>query len=180
MAIKKDVKVIQLSLDDIKPYSKNPRKNDSAVPQVKKSIKEFGFKVPIVIDRDYIIVTGHTRYKAAKELKLDTVPCIVADDLTNEQIKAFRLADNKVSEFAEWDLNLLGDELENIIDIDMSEFGFDFNLDDEEQTHAEREDLSDEVKEEFQIIIECKDESQQEELYQKLTEEGLICRVLTL
>lgn len=180
MAIKKDVKVIQLSLGDIKPYSNNPRKNDSAVPQVKKSIKEFGFKVPIVIDRDHIIVTGHTRYKAAKELKLDTVPCIIADDLTDEQIKAFRLADNKVSEFAEWDLNLLGDELENIIDIDMSEFGFDFNLDDEEQTHAEREDLSDEVKEEFQIIIECKDESQQEELYQKLTEEGLICRVLTL
>lgn len=136
--------------------------------------------MPIVIDRDHIIVTGHTRYKAAKELKLDTVPCIIADDLTDEQIKAFRLADNKVSEFAEWDLNLLGDELENIIDIDMSEFGFDFNLDDEEQTHAEREDLSDEVKEEFQIIIECKDEGQQEELYQKLTEEGLICRVLTL
>lgn len=110
---------------DIVPYENNPRKNDEAVKYVAESIKEFGFKVPIVIDKDNIIVAGHTRLKAAKRLKLDEVPCIVADDLTEEQIKAFRLADNKVGEKADWDFDLLFDELEDIIDIDMELFGFD-------------------------------------------------------
>ena len=117
--------VIEKKLKDIKPYEKNPRKNDSAVDAVANSIREFGFKVPVVIDKDGVIVCGHTRYKAAKKLKLDTVPCVVADDLTEEQIKAYRLADNKVSELAEWDIDLLGEELDGIFDIDMSDFGFD-------------------------------------------------------
>lgn len=112
-------------LSELIPYEKNPRKNDDAVKYVKASIKEFGFKVPIVIDKDNVIVAGHTRYKAAKDLKMDEVPCIVADDLTEEQVKAFRLADNKVSEKAEWDFNLLSVELEELFDFDMSEFGFD-------------------------------------------------------
>lgn len=116
--------IIELKLADIKPYEKNPRKNDEAVKYVAESIKEFGFKVPIVIDKDNVIVAGHTRYKASKELGLETVPCIVADDLTEEQIKAYRLADNKVAEQAEWDFDLLGDELADIFDIDMSYFGF--------------------------------------------------------
>jgi len=110
---------------DIVPYENNPRKNDEAVKYVAESIKEFGFKVPIVIDKDNVIVAGHTRLKAAKRLKLDEVPCIVADDLTEEQIKAFRLADNKVGEKADWDFDLLFDELEDIVDIDMELFGFD-------------------------------------------------------
>ena len=112
-------------LSELIPYEKNPRKNDDAVKYVKASIKEFGFKVPIVIDKDNVIVAGHTRYKAAKDLKMDEVPCIVADDLTEEQVKAFRLADNKVSEKADWDFNLLSVELEDLLDFDMSEFGFD-------------------------------------------------------
>ena len=102
----------------------NPRINDNAVPAVMKSIEEFGFKVPIVIDKNGTIVTGHTRLKAAKKLGMKTVPCIVADDLTPEQIKAFRLADNKVAEAAEWDMELLNEELDGIIDIDMSDFNF--------------------------------------------------------
>lgn len=89
-----------LKLLDIKPYEKNPRKNDEAVKYVAESIKEFGFKVPIVVDKDMTIVAGHTRYKAAKKLGLNEVPVIVADDLTDEQIKAFRLADNKTGEKA--------------------------------------------------------------------------------
>lgn len=127
------MEIINKKLNEIKPYAKNPRKNDEAVPLVANSIKEFGFKVPIVIDKNGEIVAGHTRYRAAKKLKLEEVPCIVADDLTDEQIKAFRLADNKVGEVAEWDFNLLGDELDNIFDIDMEIFGFEFDTEEEPQ-----------------------------------------------
>lgn len=115
--------ILDLKLSDITPYKNNPRNNDEAVEPVLESIKEFGFKVPIIIDKNNVIVAGHTRYKAAKKLKLDTVPCIIADDLTEEQIRAFRLADNKVSEIATWDNQLLNIELDEI-DLDMSLFGF--------------------------------------------------------
>lgn len=116
--------IIEKPINEVIPYEKNPRINDNAVPAVMKSIEEFGFKVPIVIDKNGTIVTGHTRLKAAKKLGMKTVPCIVADDLTPEQIKAFRLADNKVAEAAEWDMGLLTEELDGIVDIDMSDFNF--------------------------------------------------------
>lgn len=116
--------IIEKNLKDIKPYEKNPRKNDNAVEYVANSIKEFGFKVPIVIDKDGVIVAGHTRYKASKKLGLEKVPCIIADDLTDEQIKAYRLADNKVGEKSEWDFDLLQDELSEILNIDMEMFDF--------------------------------------------------------
>lgn len=116
--------IIEVALSDLKPYENNPRKNDDAVDAVKASIKEFGFKVPIVVDKNNVIVAGHTRYKAAMKLGLTTVPVVVADDLTDQQVKAFRLADNKVGELAKWDDNLL--ELEILdIDMDMMKFGFD-------------------------------------------------------
>ena len=117
--------IIEKRVKDLKPYEKNPRLNDDAVKYVAESIKNFGFKVPLVIDKDNNIVCGHTRWKACKKLKIDTVPCVVADDLTEEQIKAFRLADNKVSEKAEWDLALLDTELAEIETIDMTLLGFD-------------------------------------------------------
>lgn len=116
--------IIEKPINEVIPYEKNPRINDNAVPAVMRSIEEFGFKVPIVIDKNGTIVTGHTRLKAAKKLGMKTVPCIVADDLTPEQIKAFRLADNKVAEAAEWDMELLNKELDGIVDIDMSDFNF--------------------------------------------------------
>lgn len=118
------MEIKMLKLAELIPYEKNPRKNDEAVKYVQASIKEFGFKVPIVVDKDNVIVAGHTRYKAAKKLKMDEVPCIIADDLSEEQIKAFRLADNKVSEQAVWDFDLLSGELDGILDIDMTDFGF--------------------------------------------------------
>ncbi len=118
-----DIELIKI--DDIHPYENNPRKNDAAVDFVANSISEFGFKVPIVIDKDNIIVCGHTRYKAAQKLNLKEIPCVKADDLSEEQIKAFRLADNKSAEIAEWDIDLLTSEIKDISDIDMSEFGFD-------------------------------------------------------
>lgn len=119
------MEIINKRLDEIIPYENNPRKNDGAVDVVANSIREFGFKVPIVIDKNGVIVTGHTRLKAAKQLGLEEVPCLIADDLTEEQINAFRLADNKVSEFAEWDFDLLAGELEGITELDMEAFGFD-------------------------------------------------------
>lgn len=117
--------ILDMNIKDLKPYEKNPRKNENAVEYVANSIKEFGFKVPIVVDKNNVIVAGHTRYKAAKKLGLKEVPVIVADDLTEEQVKAFRLADNKVGEKAEWDFNALDNELANIFDIDMESLGFD-------------------------------------------------------
>lgn len=96
-----------LGIEAIIPYDKNPRKNDVSVEKVAKSIQEFGFKVPLVIDKDNVIVTGHTRYKAAVQLQLKEIPCIRAYDLTAEQIKAYRLADNKVGEESTWDLEKL-------------------------------------------------------------------------
>lgn len=127
-----------LKLKDLKPYEKNPRHNEDAVELVANSIKEFGFKVPIVIDRNNVIVCGHTRYMACKQLKIKEVPCVVADDLTDNQIKAFRLADNKVAEKAEWDYDLLNAELDDIVNIDMEDFGFEF-IDEEyeKQVNAE-------------------------------------------
>lgn len=136
------------SIGSITPYGNNPRKNDEAVPLVARSIKEFGFKVPIIIDKNGVIVAGHTRYKAAKKLKLDEVPCIIADDLTDEQVKAFRLADNKVAEAAEWDFELLGSELDDIIDIDMDDFGFDLDFDTEDDIEAVEDDFEIDVPEE--------------------------------
>lgn len=118
------MKVIEKKLAELTPYEKNPRRNESAVPLVANSIREFGWKQPIVIDKDGVIVAGHTRYKAALSLGLDSAPCVVADDLTDEQIRAYRLADNKVAEAAGWDFDLLNLELDGIDDLDMSQFGF--------------------------------------------------------
>lgn len=133
------MEIIVKKIEELTPYEKNPRKNDSAVDYVAKSIKEFGFKVPIVIDKDGIIIAGHTRYKASKKLGLKEVPCIVADDLTEEQVKAFRLADNKVSEKAKWNDKLLEEELSDIFNIDMEDFGFDLGIDDEVEEDGEIE-----------------------------------------
>ena len=119
--------VIEKCISDVKPYEKNPRKNDAAVSAVANSIREFGFKVPIVIDKNGTIIAGHTRYKAALQLELQKIPCVIADDLTKEQVKAFRLADNKVGEIAEWDFNMLESEIAEIEDIDMGLFNFDTN-----------------------------------------------------
>lgn len=111
---------------DLRPYDKNPRINDDAVELVANSIREFGFKQPIVIDKNRVIIAGHTRWKAAKKLGLNEVPCILADDLTPAQVKAYRLADNKVAEASEWDEELLAGELDDLsLDFDMSGLGFD-------------------------------------------------------
>ena len=139
--------IVNFKIEDLIPYENNPRINDDAVEYVKNSIKEFGFKVPIIIDKNNVIVAGHTRYKACKELGINEIPCIVADDLTDKQIKAFRLADNKVSEKAQWDLSKLDEELLEIKDFDMADFGFDFF---EEEQETVEDDFEAELPEEPQ------------------------------
>lgn len=123
-------------LSEIHPYERNPRRNDGAVDAVAESIRQFGWKVPIVIDSHGVIVTGHTRLKAAKKLGLDSVPCIVADDLTPEQVRAYRLADNKVAELATWNLDLLETELEGL-DFGGFDFGFDTLIEERAERHEQ-------------------------------------------
>ena len=167
--------IIEMSVDELTPYENNPRNNDDAVQYVANSIQEFGFKVPIVIDKDNVIVAGHTRLKAAKMLGLDKVPVIVADDLTENQVKAFRLADNKVGELADWDFSKLEEELAEIDDIDMSDFGFD------EYAKSEKKEKEVNLKDDvIQIVVDCESEIQAEEYYNQIKGMGIECRISTL
>lgn len=176
--------IVMLPVSEVRPYEKNPRKNAAAVKYVKASIEKFGFKQPIIVDSNRVIIAGHTRLEAAKSLGMAEVPCIVADDLTDAQVKALRLADNKVAEFSEWEMNLLGEELgelAEISDIDMGDFGFDDNLDkfgDEEENGTEEKGVN--LSETFQIIVECENEIEQQEIFEKLSVEGYKCRLSTL
>ena len=174
------MKIIDKKLSELTPYANNPRLNDGAVDAVAASIKAFGFKVPLVVTADGVIVAGHTRLKAAQKLGLKTVPCIVADDLTPEQIKAFRLADNKVGELAGWDFEKLDLELEEL-DFDMTPFGFDDESSGgEDGAPVINTETNFNYREQYGVIVMCADESEQERTYNKLTEEGYSCKVVAV
>ena len=145
-----DYKIYQKSVNDLIPYVNNPRNNAPAVDAVASSIAEFGFKVPIVIDKNNIIITGHTRLLAAKKLGLETVPVIIAGELTEAQIKAYRLVDNKVAELATWDNDLLAQEIEqlNDLDFDLTPFGFEEPEKDPEELDEAEEGTDGEPEEE--------------------------------
>ena len=143
----KNMTIVMKNIVEIKPYENNPRHNESAIDAVASSIKEFGWKQPLVIDKDSVIVVGHTRWLAAKKLGLSEVPCLIASDLTDEQIVAYRLADNKTNELATWDFEKLKTELESISDIDMSQFGF-------EELEASLDDVKDDEFDEEGAISE--------------------------
>ena len=133
------MKIEYLKLEEITPYDRNPRKNDAAIELVRKSIDEFGFNVPILLDKDHVIVAGHTRYEAAKG-KLKTVPCIILEDLDEKKARQYRIVDNKTSEIGIWDYEKLIDELEGIKEIDMSMFEFgELNKSEEEETLDEED-----------------------------------------
>lgn len=173
------METITKKVSELIPYVNNPRNNDDAVDAVASSIKNFGFKVPIIVDSNNEIINGHTRLKAAKKLGLETVPVIVADDLTPEQIKAFRLADNKVGEIATWDENALAVELENL-DFDMSDFGFE--IEDLEVNIENKDDDTEpaNLNEKMVIIIEADSDEELEKYFEMLNEEGYPCRISTL
>ena len=179
----KEMKIVYKNIDEIIPYENNPRNNEEAVDYVANSIKEFGFKVPIIIDKENVIVSGHTRLKASQKLGLKEVPVIYADDLTEEQIKAFRIADNKTGEKAGWDFDKLKIELGDI-DLDMTNFGFgDFELsmlvDDMEPEPYDDEIIKEysENSEEYlaskRIIITYKTEEEEEYLKEMLKTDNL-------
>jgi len=167
--------IVEKKLGELQPYENNPRKNDTAVPYVAESIKRYGFKVPIVIDKDGVIVAGHTRYLASIELGLETVPCIIADDLTDEEIKEFRLVDNKTSEFAGWDFDMLSAELE---DLDFDGYDFGFDIDTIEDDNNEIKEV--EYHENISVVVECDNDDEAEDIFQRLTDEGYKCHISTL
>ena len=140
------MEIKMMDIHSLKDYADNPRNNEGAIDYVKQSIKEFGFKVPIVVDKDNEIIAGHTRKKAALEIGIKEVPVIVADDLSDEQVRAFRLADNKVAEFSEWDMELLQSELNMLEEMDMDDFGFDLS-EDIDEVEVEEDDFDEEPPE---------------------------------
>ena len=150
-----ELKIEYMALDKLKPYEKNARKHQEAdLSTIKASITEFGMSDPIgVWGKDNIIVEGHGRYLACKELGIEEVPVIHLDHLTDEQRRAYALAHNKTAEMSEWDFDLLGDELKDIFDIDMSDFGFDLSEDEEEETEV----IEDEVPEEVEPVAKMGD-----------------------
>ena len=187
-SMSKNLNVKMMPIGDVVPYEKNPRLNDQAVGAVASSIREFGFKVPIVVDGKGVVVSGHTRLKAAKSLGLAEVPVIVADDLDDTKIKAFRLADNKVAELADWDESLLIKELEELDDLnyDMGQFDFELDLDDaddaEENGSDDAGDIPDniDVVETFALNVIVKNEAEQAELYDELLGRGYDVKVVAL
>lgn len=143
--------VIDMNIEDLIPYDNNPRYNDDAVETVKKSIKDFGFQQPIVVDKDNVIIVGHTRYKAAEQLGLKTVPVVIAANLTPEQIKAYRLVDNKSGEIADWDYEKLDAEIQELMnmDFDLSDYELLTMNNSNDDILDSEEELSDEDMNEF-------------------------------
>ena len=147
------MKVENRKLDELVPYEKNAKKHDKTqINNVAESIRQYGFVQPIVVDKDGVIVIGHCRYEAAKALGMKDVPCVCVDDLTEEQVKALRIVDNKSNE-SDWDLDLLKDELP---ELDLSAFDFDFGIDDDEETEIV-EDEAPEVDEDAEPITKLGD-----------------------
>lgn len=159
---KEIVQIEMIKVEELIPYDNNPRKNDKAVKAVAESIKQFGFKVPITIDKHGVIVTGHTRLKAAIKLGMKEVPVIRLNDLNDEQVKAFRLVDNKVAEIADWDVDALIKEL-NEIEMDLSLFGFE-----------KQKGINDVVEDDFEIELPKKPNAKKGDIY-KLGNRRLIC-----
>lgn len=177
------MKVELRKVSELRPYARNPRITDKAVDAVAASIVEFGFRQPIVVDSKGVIVCGHARYKAAKKLGLEKVPVHVAGDLSKTQITAYRIADNKTAELAEWDYDALAAEIAELKDaeVDLGTLGFDA----EELGRLVNDALNapadvEVVPEIFQIVVTCGGQAEQKKLYAELTQRGLKCRVITL
>lgn len=157
-------------IDELTPYENNPRINDHAVEAVASSIQEFGFKVPVIIDKDDVVIAGHTRIKAARQLGMDEVPTIKADDLTPEQVRTFRLADNKTAELAYWDHEMLNVEIEDLINLgvdNLDSYGFDLELDDFNLSAESEED-------EPEYVVPAKPKSKYGDIY-RLGNHVLMC-----
>lgn len=166
-----------IAVKDLIPYEKNTKKHDDVqINNVAESIKQYGFVQPIVIDKNNVVVIGHCRLLAAKKLKMAEVPCVSVDDLTEEQVKALRIVDNKSNE-SPWDFDFLADELAEI-NLDAFNFDFDVSFDDDDTETKEREEIA--LNESISIVIECADDEEAETIFEKLSEEGYKCHISTL
>ena len=176
-----ELQIVYKDINDLQMYENNPRKNSDAVQYVANSISQFGFKVPIIIDKNNMIVCGHTRYKAARRLKMAKVPCIMADDLDEDQIRAFRLADNKVAEMATWDYDRLEQEFMLIdpLEFDIADFGFFPNYEPDEDEEEEDDGDSDMTASEksYSLIIDCESKAEQKDTYERLAKMGIMARM---
>lgn len=173
-----NLKIEYINIDELVPYDKNAKLHPKdQIEQIKKSIEEFGMNDPIAIDKDNVIIEGHGRLIACKELNYTEVPIIRLDHLTDEERKAYTLVHNKLTMNSDFDIDILNDELNDIININMEDFGFDLNFEDEEIV---RNDLSNKEFEKYEIIITCENELDLQKKYEKLEGEGYECRISTL
>lgn len=180
----KKMEIVYISIDKIKPYKNNPRNNKKAVAKVARSIEEYGFKVPCVLDKNFTLITGHTRYEAAKKIGMKKIPCIIADDLSTAKANAFRIADNKVGEFSQWDMNKLKDELSKLsleeisfedLGFDNSEIGYleDVDIDALFEGAEEAEEVQ-KKNSDFIITIKCKSQKQYDRRIEILKNKGWV------
>lgn len=169
--------IVYLKVDDLKNNPKNPRKNEEAVESVAKSIERYGFRNPLIVDKNNVVWCGNTRLKASKKLGLEEVPCIIVKDLTEKQMTELALLDNKTNEIAEWDFDMLSDIIQTI---DLDEFDLDWGISFEEGKEIERKDISEKIKDNFEITIKCLDEFDLEKIYNEFIERGYECRISTL
>ena len=168
--------IIYKRIKDLHPYKNNAKKHSKEqVEQIAKSIKEFGFTQPVLIDENNNVIAGHGRILGAKKAGLKNVPTVCLNDLSEEQVKAYRLVDNKLNE-SDWNLKLLDEELENIFDIDMSLFGFDVDMTDEELDKAMKE-VSFKTKEKHEVIIKCKNKEETLKVQKEVERLGYKCDI---
>lgn len=171
--------IVYKSIKELKPYKKNAKKHPKEqVEQIANSIKEFGFTQPVLIDKNNYVVAGHGRILGAKKAGLKEVPTLCLDDLTEEQIKAYRLADNKLNE-SEWDFNLLDEELGMLSDdIDLSLFGFDTEIMDDDEIEKQMEkEVKFRTKEKHLVIVPCKSEKETKKVQKEIEQLGYKCDV---
>lgn len=180
---KEPMKIQYISVDEIIPYENNPRANENAVPFLMNSIQDFDFRNPILLDKNKVIICGHTRLIAAKELGYTEVPCIIADDLSPEKVDALRLADNRISEMSGWSLEKLDLCLEPLkVDFDMTRYGFldlpdDIEVYEGEDNSIQLPDIG--VDRGVKVMVMLDSQEQAEALAERLTDEGYRCKVLS-
>ena len=166
-----------IAVKELIPYEKNTKKHDAVqINNVAESIKQYGFVQPLVVDKDNVVVIGHCRLLAAKKLKMQEVPCVCVDDLTEEQVKALRIVDNKSNE-SPWDFDFLAYELAEI-NLDAFNFDFGVSFDDDDTETKEREEIA--LNESISVVVECADDEEAETIFEKLSEEGYKCHISTL
>ena len=172
------MQIVEKKISELVEYKNNPRINDDAVEYVMRSIKAFRFKVPIIVDKHNVIVAGHTRLKAAIKLGLESVPCVIADDLTEDEVKAYRLVDNKTAEYALWDEDLLKNELADI-EFDLGDWQFDMpDLSDISAIPDFPKELN--YKEKFGVVVDCKDEAEQRQAFELVNSAGYSARIVSI